>query len=131
MNSIKHLAAFVLLFNSVAFALANPQGRSVPTVQPGLVQVSNTKLEKVRLTSRGGQLHFKHQGQILNGDMTNTKVYMMRGGKKVEIPRSQWNMYLKSGVPMTLTIKKTRTQGLVVIAIIAILIGMLYPAIQK
>ena len=136
MNPIKYLVVFALLFSSISFAFAHPQGGV--RIDPSRIssaakieQVSEAKLETVKLNSAGGLLRFKHKGQLMQGDLANTKVYMMKAGKRVEVPRSDWSRYLKPGVPMTINIQRTVKKGLVVIAIIAILIGMLVPAVQK
>lgn len=131
MLAFRFVAVFVLLCSYFAplSAMAQTPAQK-PTTQAAEESLVGVKLDNLKLNVPGGRLQFKYGGRMVTGDLSKTKVYRMVDGKKVEVPRSQWNQYLKPGVPMTIIKPKGQTY-LVVIAIIAILIGLLVPAVQK
>ena len=131
MFGLRIAAVLILLITAVAPIGAAQQRKAV---RPPMLtaQLGGAKIESLQMNVPGGRLKFKHGGKSLTGDLTNTKVYRMVGRQKVLVPRSQWSMYLKAGGPITVVIPppKPGQSPLVVIAIIAILIGLLVPAVQ-
>ena len=132
--SIVRIAAACILYIS-ALAPLTAVGQVPPRTirQPQATVQLATKVETLTLNGQKSLLRFKHNGRTVTGDLSKTRVYMMKNGQRVEVPRAQWMQMMKAGTPITILEPKLEPKKsyLVVIAIIAILIGLLVPAVQK
>src|SRR5688572_3722600 len=134
MLAFRLISVFLMLswYLAPMSAVAQVRARPVAPTQMATRSLGGAKIDNLQMTARGGRMKFKHGGKLIVGDLTQSKVYMMKNGQKVLVPRSQWQALLRPGTPVTvITEDKPGTSNLVVIAIIAILIGLLVPAVQK
>ena len=134
MFGLRIAAVLILLVTALTPIAAAQQSKpNRPPLMAANRQLGGAKIGSLQMNVPGGRLKFMHGGKSWTGDLTNTKVYRIVGGQRVLVPRSQWTQYLRAGGPITVVIPppKPGTSNLVVIAIIAILIGLLVPAVQK
>ena len=133
MSGLRFVACYILLLGYLWPVAALGQGPMPSKAPHAQAKSLNSKIHSLDLTKPGGRFKFMLNGRLRTGDLSNTKVYMMKNGQRVEVPRSQWQAMLKPNTPVTVFVPPDtdKKSYLVVIAIIAILIGLLVPAVQK
>jgi len=122
-KSVLYLMILVLSVGLAGFANGQLAASPTPTMpkRSGEFEFKGILIDTFVPHATGGKIKFKREGKIQVADLAQARVYSMRSGRKVVVPKAQWKTVLRKGARTDLRVRLTDSASY--LAIIAIVTG--------